>query len=345
MSGGLDSPTVAASAQRIFSRTGAVPGLHAYTGVFDSLIPHEERHYASLVADALKIPIEFLVSDHMKIFEGAEQPDYQTPEPTHSALPNTTLDQLRQLAVKSRVVLTGYGGDPALCGRITVHFRQLIERKQFGRVLEDAARFFMVEGRLSRLYLRGRWRILFPSKGEAPGYPEWLNEDLEKQLNLRERWESLNGAADLCAAVRPEAQDGMASSMWPNLFEMYDSGFTGIPVEVRHPIFDLRLVNFLLAIPILPWCSDKELLREAARGVLPDVVRLRRKSPLATDPLNAMLQRPESAWVDRFDPMPELRRYVVRNRVPGVWGDRESWTATINLRPLSLDFWLRALVR
>src|ERR1700681_745879 len=135
----------------------------------------------------------------------------------------------------------------------------------------------------------------------------------------------------------------MANSMWPKIFELQDAGVTRIPVEVRHPIFDLRLVNFLLALPRLPWCSDKELLREAARGILPDSVRLRRKSPLVADPFIALLNRPEAAWVDEFEPLPELERYVVRNRIPAtLWGDsRAAW---VNLRPLSLNFWLRGLV-
>ena len=91
----------------------------------------------------------------------------------------------------------------------------------------------------------------------------------------------------------------MVDPIWPTLFEGYDPGVTRVPVEVCYPFFDLRLVDFLLALPALPWCSDKELLREAARSILPDAVRLRRKSPLLADPLIALLQRPESA-VGRF---------------------------------------------
>jgi asparagine synthase (glutamine-hydrolysing) len=341
MSGGLDSPTVAASAQRAFARNGGVAGLHAYTEVFDSFIPHEERHYATLVADALKIPIEYRSDDHWKIFERADQPTYRTPEPMHAAFPNTTVDHLRQVAVRGRVALTGYGGDPVLCGRISVHFRQWIEKKKFGRALADAARFLMVEGRLSRLYLRTRWRILFAAEKQKPTFPPWLNDGLEKRLHLRDRWDALNRPAGAASAVRPEAQESMINSMWPNLFEMHDAGITRVAVEVRHPFFDLRLMNFLLAIPRLPWCSDKELLREAARGVLPDAVRLRRKSPLAATPLNVTLQRPDSAWVDQFEPGPELEPYVVRNRIPAVHGESDPWAAWTHLRPMSLDFWLR----
>src|SRR5262249_2505320 len=61
MSGGLDSTTVAASAKRIFVHKGNPNGLQAYTEVFDQLIPHEERRYATLAAEFLKIPIELHV--------------------------------------------------------------------------------------------------------------------------------------------------------------------------------------------------------------------------------------------------------------------------------------------
>ncbi len=118
-------------------------------------------------------------------------------------------------------------------------------------------------------------------------------------------------------------------------------GATGVPVEVRHPFFDLRVANFLLSLPALPWCSDKELLREAGRGILPDVVRLRRKSPLLGDPLIALLQKPESAWMDSFEADPELARYVERKLIPKVLGEKDPWTAWTHLRPLSLNFWLR----
>jgi len=52
---------------------------------------------------------------------------------------------------------------------------------------------------------------------------------------------------------------------------------TRVPVEVQRPYFDLRLVRFLLRLPPVPWCADKELLRVAMQGVLPEQVRCRPK--------------------------------------------------------------------
>ncbi len=340
MSGGLDSTTVAASARRVLCGGGAGGSLLAFTQVFDRLIPHEERHYAGMVAEALKILIEFQSSDDFPLFYGADKPEYHEPEPTHSPWSGSNMEQLRQLAARTSVALTGLGADPILSSRISVHFRQRLRKRQFGQALYDAARYLSAEKRMARLYFRTRLRLLFAPKNDNSQYPPWLNEDLEKRMGVRDRWQYLTRAPIAPVTVRPEAYEALAGPFWDNLFEAYDPGATGILVEVRHPFFDLRLMNFLLALPALPWCSDKELLREAARGILPESVRLRRKSPLPAEPLIALLQRPESAWVDRFEPAPMLDRYVVRKHIPPVFREKELSTAWMHLRPLSLNYWL-----
>ena len=341
MSGGLDSPTVAASAKRTLARNGSAGGLCAYTEVFESLIPHQERHYAGLVVEALKIPIEFQLSDEMGLWKHLKGTNIRWPEPLHSPWSDGGTEQLRQVAIRSPVALTGFGGDPAFSCLLSEHFLQLFKKRQIKRALAGMLQYVTAEGRFSRLYLRTRYQRWFGSKNQAPRYPGWLDQDLERRLSLRERWEGFMRAPARNGANRSTAYEAIVDPFWPNLFEGYDPGVTGIPVEVRHPFFDLRLVNFLLALPALPWCSDKELLREAARGVLPDAVRLRRKSPLPADPLVALLQRAESAWVDSFEAVPELGRYVERRLIPKVFEEKDAWTAWIHLRPLSLNFWLR----
>ena len=340
MSGGLDSSTVAASAHRTLVHKRATGGLCAYTEVFENLIPHEERRYAGLVAEALKIPIEFQASDETGLWKYQHQ-GMGWPEPVHAPW-SDGLRQLCQVAARNRVALTGFGADPVFSCLLSTHFFTLLKNRQIRGALGDALRYLAAQGRFSRLYLRTRLRRWFASKKETPWYPGWLNQDLEKRFGLRERWEVLMRAPTPNGAVRHTAYEAMVDPLWPNLFEGYDPGVTGVPVEVRHPFFDLRLVNFLLALPALPWCSDKELLREAARGILPDVVRLRQKSPLLADPLIALLQRPESVWVDSFEAVPELGRYVERKRIPKVFGEKDAWRAWIHLRPLSLNFWLRS---
>lgn len=117
-----------------------------------------------------------------------------------------------------------------------------------------------------------------------------------------------------------------------------------MPVEHRFPLLDLRLVNFLLAIPSLPWCVNKELFRRAMRGVLPKPVLARPKTPLGFDPLQRNLNRHESGWIDDFEPTQHLANYVNRKAVPQVAGGAyEPAVSWMHLRPLILDYWLRSL--
>jgi len=41
------------------------------------------------------------------------------------------------------------------------------------------------------------------------------------------------------------------------MFEKNDPGVTHAPVEVRYPFVDLRLMEYLLAIPAFPWAYKK----------------------------------------------------------------------------------------
>ena len=80
MSGGIDSPLLAAAALDLLSNSDSV---HAFTCVFEKLIPDSERHYAGLVASQLGIPIQFFVIDDQAAW--ATPRERITPEP-HSNL-------------------------------------------------------------------------------------------------------------------------------------------------------------------------------------------------------------------------------------------------------------------
>ena len=127
---------------------------------------------------------------------------------------------------------------------------------------------------------------------------------------------------------------------WAQCFESIDPGVTLLPIEHREPFLDLRVLTYLLAIPPMPWCDNKEVLRSAMAGLLPELVRRRPKTPLAGDPTREVLHREESLWVDRFEAVPELGEYVVRERIPRLLAEPDSNSILSNLRPLSLNCWL-----
>jgi asparagine synthase (glutamine-hydrolysing) len=340
LSGGLDSPTVAISARRVSNHRDTPLDLRAVNYYFDKLIPHEEMHYSGLVAKSLHLPIHFVNGDDCHLFDLYDDPNFRTPEPMHYAMGCRNADPAKEIAAFSRVALAGFGGDPALACLLTAHFSRLFKARKYGRMFLDAFQYLTAEGRSSRLYLRTRYLRRFGPE-QSDEFPVWLNPEFEKRLGLRDRWDGAMSESNVNHSARPEAYELVAAPVWTSLIESEDASVSGSLVEVGYPFFDLRVLKFLLSLPALPLCSDKEILRRAARGIIPDAVRLRRKSPLIADPISALLQKPESEWVDRFETTPELSEYVQRDRIPRVFNTDDAFGALVQLRPLSLNLWLQ----
>jgi asparagine synthase (glutamine-hydrolysing) len=344
MSGGLDSTSIAATARELLRQRRAPFDLRAFTDVYDRLIPDRERHFSGLAATALGIPIHHLPLDDYKPYDRWEEPALHTPEPIHYPLLAGGIDHYRQIALHSRLALTGEGGDSVFAWSPS-YFRDLLRNRRVGQAAAEVLTYLLAQRRLPPFGtgLRSRWRRGF-GKAPAPhAYPPWLNQDLATRLDLRARWQRLidGTPAEPTHSQHPQAYEELADPYWQIRFETYDPGLSRAPVEIRHPFFDVRLVNYLLALPPMPWCVDKELLRAAMRGRLPETVRRRPKARLGGSP---DLEHCRAGWgqrLDQFDPDPELTRFVARDAIPSVAGDDDTLRQWVNLRPLSLNYWFR----
>ncbi|MBA3765834.1 MAG: asparagine synthetase B, partial [Acidobacteria bacterium] len=223
MSGGLDSPTVAAVAKKIMAEQNDSFELHAHTIVFDRLIPDQERYYAGIVAKAIGIPIHYLAADGYNLFGVWDRSNLSIPEPASGPLMEYDFDFCAQISSHSRVALTGYGLDAALSPSHT-YLWQMLKRLRFDRLGVDLGNYLLSRGprppygiltKLKRLAGKQRWR---------PIYPTWLNKEFERNLNLRARWEEIyktpksNGHP-----LRPESyQELTAAAAWQNVFEYFD---------------------------------------------------------------------------------------------------------------------------
>ena len=153
---------------------------------------------------------------------------------------------------------------------------------------------------------------------------------------------------DFLGARVASGRAGMAGSMlWTNIFDRADADYTGVPLAVRYPFFDLRLVRFLDRVPPLPWQPDKTLLRLSMAGQLPEPVVRRRKTPVAGVPIKQWLQRVgPPPWMLDLLALGELRPYVDHDAVIGMLRDPQqiNFATTHQLYSiLSLAVWLRDL--
>lgn len=339
MSGGLDSSTIAATARQVLGDDSQAR-LRGYSVVYDHLIPDRERDYASRVAKFCGIPLTFLVADDYPLFAHWQEGDPGTSEPCDQPLGALDRDLYAKVVAHARVALTGEGGDPCLVPSPEAIGNLL----KAGKVWELAAGYLRcawwqrsVPKVGLRTLMRGR-----RNRGQASKLPEWINPDLALKLDLANREKELEAGMISADHRRPQAYKSLTEIWWTNYFELYDPGNSRYPLETRHPFFDIRLVNFLLSLPTLPWCVGKQIIREAMAGVLPPEIVRRRKTPLAGNPIAELLKQPQAAWIDSFEPSPKLLHYVDPSRIPRLVGKEkfspETW---VHLRPLSLNHWLR----
>jgi asparagine synthase (glutamine-hydrolysing) len=139
--------------------------------------------------------------------------------------------------------------------------------------------------------------------------------------------------------VRPKSYESLLSPLWPHLFDWFDAEQTGAPVEVRHPYLDLRLLRFMLAVPAVPWCRHKYLVRRAMRGELPTPVLRRTKKSL---PPRRLWENERRLAAAPFVPTSALFEYVDPHRM-GDGGEGEPPMIEALLRIRALNHWLQSV--
>jgi asparagine synthase (glutamine-hydrolysing) len=340
MSGGLDSTSVAALAQDVLAQRGRAGALHAFTVVYDRLIADEERRYSGLAAEALGLPIRYLAADDYRPFQDTRTGERHFPEPIDDPFTAILSDQLRSGADHGRVVLSGDGGDPLLYGS-PGYMMDLLRRFRWSRWLGEVTRYCGAHRRLPPLGLRSWLKRLIGLGPASQPFPDWLNPGFVQRLGLGERWREMTRPLAAAHPTHAEAHQLLSSPYWPYLFEGCNPGTTLISLEIRYPLFDVRLVNFVLAIPPLPWCADKWVLRAAMRNRLPDAIRLRPKRPLSGNPLSALFCLESLKWLDYLEDMRQIAPYVDNERIR-LSADSQAPDSLLT-RPISLAYWLDPL--
>jgi asparagine synthetase B (glutamine-hydrolysing) len=268
MSGGLDSTSLAVIARDLLPQAGVL----AVSVVYDELIPDEERHYSTLAASRLRIPIHHVKADDYSLFEG----ELDQPEPfLLSPFAGQFNESLRIMAAHGQVALTGYDGDALM---------NEPQRSWLARVVRSG----------------------------------------KEEISLK----------------RPATFKALHSKVWAPLFEGYDPGSTRLPLEVRHPFIDVRLVEYLLSIPRHPWCTNKHILRRAMKDRLPAPIVNRPKTPLAGDPALQLMRRASVRWRDSFEITPQLERFVSPSLRRSLADENTPDAVWARLRLFAFNHWL-----
>lgn len=302
LSGGLDSPALAATARRVRPEVR----LHALTVTSEPIVPDEEGAWAVRVANALGLAHEVWQAGDITL-RHCDDPACHTPEPLDEPELGAWSGQVAQLAAHGAVTLYGEDGDallapPTLASLLrTRPWTETIGAWPSARALTGARPWIGL--RESLRSVRGR-----RGHGAHEGVtPAWLSAESRGLVRTVTPQEPRH-------PTRARAVDSLSAPLWESVFASLEPAVMGRPQGFVLPFLDPRVIAYVFALPPIPWCQRKYLLRRAFRGLLPADVLARPKTTLAGyhESLVARWRAEggaERAVSDRVSPFVDLPRW------------------------------------
>lgn len=346
LSGGLDSTTVAAEANRICRTQDDGLRIIAQTIDYRPLFHDQEGEEARRVAEYLQVPIDLLHGGEHEPFSGWDAPGFPLPEPKHEPFQALHVEKYRRVAQSgARVVLSGDGGDDVLLGQAGPYLRNMLRHGRFVSAAIQLTRQIWNTGKLPVLGLGIRSGISarFGRKRSDKNLPMWLRSDFVERLNLRDRLRELQLKPHSEHPNHPWAYAMLTGSFWPNILEGEDAAWSGVPLEARAPLLDRRITRYLLRLPAIPWCMDKQLVRTAMMGRLPIETLSRPKSPLPEDPVLLHLRNKQWRPEVPKELSAEVCEIVDRERLENCKLNQQTDETLSFLRPVTFDRWLKRI--
>lgn len=322
MSGGLDSTALAALS---VDAAGDASRVTARCAHFERLMADDEPRYARLAADALGIELYLDNADEAYDPLWRER-GIRTPEPS-MAIVNAHNERALagSMAAQADIWLFGEGPDNALVFEREVYLGWLMRTGQWWRAAAAATRYLWA-------------KACEPRSTEAdeaasdlePALPLWLAPDLTASGDLRERVHAFWFPPPAGHPWHPRAIASFGTPVWQTLLGLLDAD-RQYGVVWRHPYLDLRVLEFLLSVPPVPWARRKRVMREAMAGRLPAELLARRKTPLVADPLERALA---GHRLPPLEARAELARWIDLDQLPQQASGR---VVAVH----ALDYWLR----
>ena len=304
LSGGMDSTTLAALAQR---GPGAA-SLRAVTGELGGASGDEEGAYARLVAEGLGLPIDVVDDSGLTPTDPHAPPEVRAPEPSPYRWTCLELEMARRALDHAGVCLSGLGADPLLAftPRYSIDWLLAGHPLRVIAALADQPRLF---GDRPRPHVRSVVRDLVGARRVASRPPPaWLATDFVVRTAAAERSREAQRAWVRTRGWRSLTED----PCWHTWLTWGHPAFSGVPLRTRHPFMDIRLVDFATRIAPYPWFVDKRILREATADLLPEIVRRRPKTPLVDAPRRGTEQATVQRLVEFIREVPQAEQFIDR---------------------------------
>jgi asparagine synthase (glutamine-hydrolysing) len=170
----------------------------------------------------------------------------------------------------------------------------------------------------------------------APALPGWIDGDFARRHGLAERL----AAVSMDHLAQLDQRSMALLPAWPQIFSLSHPGFSPVPIDVRYPFFDIRLLEFAARVP--PWLLvGKRLLRQAMRGAIPEAVLQRPKTPLGYMRERLAEEPAVRQWRERMiTRVEQLDAFVDRDRAAEALSSTAPGSARALERLVALAYWM-----
>ena len=316
---------------------------NSFSAVFPGSVNDEERYVDAVLAkvdgpvNCHKIrpnPDEFLedLADFVRTQE----------EPTISTGPYAQYKVMQEATKHVTVLLDGQGADEMMAGYLPYYFvylRQLRKEKQYTKLLREVVSSTDVLSRYGKSVVRGKLGL---------DKPVDIRLMLDKSFAKSHKGETFSPVPD---NLRARLVEDIFSNSLPSLLRYEDRNTMRFGLEGRVPFLDFTLLRFLFSLEdeaILNKGWNKNILREAVDGLLPDrIVKRRNKIGFTT---------PEREWFlriknhvhtvfrsDSFGSRPYFDQASVLRAFEEFISGKNSDTMLF-WRMLNVELWLRTFV-
>jgi asparagine synthase (glutamine-hydrolysing) len=353
VSGGVDSASVASVAAHLRQRDPAIPPIELVTLTFPGLSCDEEA-FSRTVADRWQLPynarsaLGAAVNDPLRA--GLFPDTYYRPTVMMMAL---LFDMARERGI--RTTLTGFGSDQLMHRAELDQLADHLRRGELTQVLRpfypnDLPRFrTLLTVGASALLPAGVRHGLRRARQSRRSVPRWMSETLARDVRA-------HLVEDVTVRDRVPYPSRVAQHFCEWLTLNRDVGL-GLPVcerlaarlggELRHPFFDVRLVELVLGFPQTERAAmraqlPKPLLRRSVRGLLPKEIHDREEGAEFTPYLERTLLDEQQTGVEELlhDSRHAAHGQVITEEVRMVMAGRDV-TAICALA--GMECWLRDL--
>lgn len=341
LSGGLDSTSIAATALDLYSKNETQANIKSFSLTFNTFPEADESNYITLFTKEKKISTKFIKGDAAWLFKESirviEDLDEPYPLFTHylsSLVPTHVYDE------GINVLLDGHIGDHVLYGDL--NYLALLAKKMKILTLINEHKKWKTDGySIKELLYKNTILPLFSRESSQKIYP-WIilkypNHRIRKRENIWDR----NGTKAYFESIVKRSDVEWVNQYIPNK----------MGIEVRHPFFDKRLMEFLAGVSVtikIQPDQTKYILRKSMSSILPDEI-INRSNKASHAPIIYMGIKKEWENINKYLNFPILSSFgwlepknikvIFEKWYLGYSPSFEYFTGM--LRALALEIWLQ----